>query len=146
MAHSSYEIGSVSTYCKPNYFFLKVVFLKTWLPRIFYKYINAYFKKFTDNIHADLTAARGTRALPFFFCSHFEKLINVLFEVELIINIRLPKYYRNMFNTQSFAIWQPAIIIFYQTSTVATHLTVLSSTTDKINRISNHFWKDMNML
>ena len=45
-----------------------------------------------------------------------------------------------MFNTQLFAIWQTASIIFYTTSTEDANLTVLSSTTDKINRISNHFW------
>ena len=44
-----------------------------------------------------------------FFCNHFEELQTVLFEVGLIINnapnIRLPKHYRNMFNTQPFVIW-----------------------------------------
>ena len=38
-----------------------------------------------------------------------------------------------MFNTQSFVIWQNI------TSTVVRNLTVLSSTTDRINLISNHF-------
>ena len=51
------------------------------------------------------------------FCNHFEELETVLFEVELIIknvplNIRLPKYYQNMFHTHSFVIWQSAIIFF----------------------------------
>ena len=44
-----------------------------------------------------------------------------------------------MFNNQSFAIYQ-TIILFFTTSTVVRNLTVLSSTTDKINHISNHFW------
>ena len=50
-----------------------------------------------------------------FFCNHFEEIQTVLFEVELIIstiNICLPKYYRNMFNTQSFVISQTIIIFF----------------------------------
>ena len=51
----------------------------------------------------------------FFFCNHFEELQTVLFEVELIINdafLTLPKYYQNMFNIQSFVIWQALIIFF----------------------------------
>ena len=45
-----------------------------------------------------------------------------------------------MFNNQPFVIWQTVIIFFNTTSTVLTKLTVLSSTTDKINHISDHFW------
>ena len=44
-----------------------------------------------------------------------------------------------MFNTQSFVIWQTTIYSSNTTSTVVRNLTVLSSTTDKINCISNHF-------
>ena len=44
------------------------------------------------------------QSLVVVFCNNFEELQTVLFEVELIINnapnIHLPKYYRNMFNTQ----------------------------------------------
>ena len=42
-----------------------------------------------------------------------------------------------MINTQALVILQTAIIY---SSTVATNLTVLPNSTDKINRISNHFW------
>ena len=57
----------------------------------------------------------GERAPLPIFCSHFEELQTLLFEAELIINnapfsIHLPKHYRNMFNTQSFVIWQTVII------------------------------------
>ena len=44
-----------------------------------------------------------------------------------------------MFNTQSFVIWQTTIYFSNTASTVVRNLTVLSSTTDKINRINNHF-------
>ena len=44
-----------------------------------------------------------------------------------------------MFYNQSFVIWQTIIIFFNTTSTVVRNLTALSSTTDTINRISNHF-------
>ena len=45
-----------------------------------------------------------------------------------------------MFNTQLFIIWQTAIITSNTTSTVAANMTVLSSTTDKVDGISNYFW------
>ena len=43
--------------------------------------------------------------------------------------------------TQLFLVWQTVIILYYSNtkSTVVRNLTVLSSTTDKINRISYHF-------
>ena len=43
--------------------------------------------------------------------------------------------------TQLFVAWQTVIILYYSNtkSTVVRNLTVLSSTTDKINRISYHF-------
>ena len=63
--------------------------------------------------------------------------------------MRLPKYYRNMFNKQFFkTCLTPNYLLFRRqlllssntTSTVAANITVLSSTTDKVNRINNHFW------
>ena len=64
----------------------------------------------------------GWQAAPC-FCNHFEELQTVLIEVKLIIdNTPLTFFYSNI------------------TSTAIRSLTVLSSTTDKINRISNHFW------
>ena len=52
-----------------------------------------------------------------FFCNRFEELETVLFEVELIINNApviyvYPNTIENMFNTQSFVIWQTVITFF----------------------------------
>ena len=88
----------------------------------------------------------------FFFCSHFEELQTVSFEVELIINnAPLTYIYPNTIET----CLTPNHLLFSRqllyssntTSTVVRNLTVPPSTTDKINRISNHFWidGDMNM-
>ena len=68
----------------------------------------------------------------------------MLFEVELIINnALLPYVYPNTIETfltpNNFFGRQP-LYFSDTTSTVATNLAVLSSTTDKINHISNHFW------
>ena len=50
------------------------------------------------------------------------------------------------FNTQLFVIWQTQLLSYSNTtSTVAANLTVFSYSTDKINRISNHFcdrWRE----
>ena len=77
-----------------------------------------------------------------FFWNYFEELQTVLFEVELIINnAPLIYVYPNTIET----CLTPNYLLFGRqlssntTSTVAVNLTVLSSTTDKINRISNHF-------
>ena len=45
-----------------------------------------------------------------------------------------------MFNTHKFVIWQKINLFFYTISTAVKKLTVHSSTTNKVNRISNHFW------
>ena len=60
-----------------------------------------------------------------FFCDLFDELKTVLTEVKLIINnarnalhlnnapdIRLPKYYQNIFNTQSFVVSQTVVMLF----------------------------------
>ena len=79
-----------------------------------------------------------------FFCNHFEEVQTVLFEVELIINnAPLTHVYPNIIET----CLKPNHLLFGRqflyssntASTVVRNLTVLSSTTDKINRISNHF-------
>ena len=71
-------------------------------------------------------------------------LKTVLFEVELIINNKTLTYvYRNIIETY----FTPSHLLFGRrvlyssntTSTIVRNLTVLSSTADKINRISNHF-------
>ena len=83
-------------------------------------------------------------AATYFFCNNFEKLQTVLFEVELIINNKLLTYlYPNTIET----CFTPNHLLFGRqllyssntTSTVVRNLTVLSSTTGKINCISNHF-------
>ena len=52
-------------------------------------------------------------AIICFFCDHFEELHTVLIEVKLItLDIRLPKYYQNIFNTQAFAVRQTVIMLF----------------------------------
>ena len=106
--------------------------------------------------------ARGARAHPpphfFFFynylcfCNHFEELQTVLLEVELIINnIPLTYVYPNTiktcFTTNHLLFSRQLLYSSNTTSTVVRNLTVLSSTTDKINRISNYFWigGDMDM-
>ena len=77
------------------------------------------------------------------FCNHFEELQTVLFEVQLIINnTPLTYFYPNTIET-----WlTPYHLLFggqllYSSnikSTVVRNVTILSSTTDKINPISYH--------
>ena len=78
------------------------------------------------------------------FYNHFEELQTVLFEVELIIdNEPLIYIYPNIIETcltPNCLVFGRQLLLFSNTtSTVAVNLTVLSNTTDKINRISNHF-------
>ena len=80
---------------------------------------------------------RGAHAL-LIFCNHLYELQTVLFEVELIINnAPLTYVYPNTIET----CLTPNHLLFGRniTSTVVRNLTVLSSTTDRINLISNHF-------
>ena len=69
----------------------------------------------------------------------------MLFEVELIIN-NAPLIYvdPNIIETcltPNYLLFGTQLLLSSNTrSTVAANLIVLSSTTDKINRISNHFW------
>ena len=87
----------------------------------------------------------GVGAHPLIFCNHFEELQTELFEVELIINNAPLTYVYS--NTIGTCLTPNHLLfgrqLFYSsntTSTVVRNLTVLSSTTDKINCISNHFW------
>ena len=81
----------------------------------------------------------------FVFCNHFEELETKLFEVEVIFNnAPLIYVYPNTVKTcltPNYLLfgWQ-LLLSFNTTSTGAANLTVLLSTTDKINCISNHFW------
>ena len=80
-----------------------------------------------------------------FFCDYVEELHTVFIEFKLIINnVPLTYVYPNTIKTYL----TPNHLLFGRqlssysstTSAVIRNLTVLSSTTDKINRISNHFW------
>ena len=77
----------------------------------------------------------------FVFCNHFEELETVLFEVELIVNNNPLTYvYPNTIETPTHLLFCRQLLYSSNTtSTLVRNLTVLSSTTDKINRISNHF-------
>ena len=82
--------------------------------------------------------------LLFFFCNHFEALQTVLFEVQLIINnTPLTYVYPNTIETcltpNHLLFGRQLLYSSNTTSTVVRNLTVISSTTDKINRISNHY-------
>ena len=92
----------------------------------------------------------GGRALLFFaitcfFCDHFEELQTVLIQVKLIVNnAPLTYVYPNTIEaylTPNHLLFGRQLLCYSNTtSTVDRNLTVLSSTTDKINHISNHFW------
>ena len=79
-----------------------------------------------------------------FFCDDFEEPQTVLIEVKLSINNAPLKYvYPNTIKTYlapNHLLFDRQLLCYSNTaSTVVRNLTVLSSTTDKINRISNHF-------
>ena len=78
-----------------------------------------------------------------FFCNYFEELQTVLFEIELIINnAPLAYVYPNTTETcltPNHLLFGRQLLYSSNTaSTVVRNLSVLSSTTDKINRVSNH--------
>ena len=82
--------------------------------------------------------------LLFFFCNYFEELQTVLFEVELIINYEPLTYvYPNTIETyltpNHLLFGRQVLYSSNTTSAVVRSLTVLSNTTDKMNRISNYF-------
>ena len=92
----------------------------------------------------------GGLGLPIFW-NHFVKLQIVLFwtlnwtELQLIINnVPLTYVYRNSIKTcltPNYLLFGKQLLYYSNTaSTVVRDLNVLSSTTDEINRISNHFW------
>ena len=79
------------------------------------------------------------------FCNHFDELQTVLIEAKLITNNATLTYvYPNTIKTcltlNHLLFGRQLLYYSNTTSTVVRNLTVLSSTTDKINRISNHFW------
>ena len=80
-----------------------------------------------------------------FFCDQFEELHIVFIEVKLIINnAPLTYVYPNTIKTyltpNDLLFGRQLLCYSNTTSVVIRDLTVLSSTTDKINCISNHFW------
>ena len=128
------------------FYWLNSILPKLWLKKTSYQILVFYFLLVQRRIYG---GARGASALPI-FCSHFEVLQTVLFEVELIINNALLTYvYPNSLET----CLTPNHLLFGRqlpyssntTSTVVRNLTVLSSTTDRINSISNQFWNKWTM-
>ena len=96
----------------------------------------------------------GCKGCPPFFCSylfffvfflnHFEELQTVFFEVELIINNKLltyvyPNTIKTCFTPNHLLFGRQLLYTSDTTSTVVRNLTILSSTTEKINRIRNQF-------
>ena len=80
-----------------------------------------------------------------FFCDHFEELQTVLIGVKMIINnTPLAYVFPNTIKsylTPNHLLFGRQLLCYSSTkSTVVRNLTVLSSTTDKTNHISNHFW------
>ena len=76
------------------------------------------------------------------FCNHFEELQTVLCEVELIINNKsLTQVYPKTIETPSHLLFSRQLLYSSNTtSTAVGNLTVLSSTTEEINCVSNHFF------
>ena len=86
----------------------------------------------------------GWQAAPC-FCNHFEELQTVLIEVKLIINnAPLTYVYPNTIKTcltlNHLLFGRQLLYYSNTTSTVVRNLTLLSSTNDKRNRMSSHFW------
>ena len=91
---------------------------------------------------------RGGR--PFFcshllFCNHFEEIQSVLIEDKLIINNApltyvCPNTIKTYLTLNHLLFGRQLLCYSNTTSTAVRNLTILSSTSDKINCISNHFW------
>ena len=79
-----------------------------------------------------------------FFWNHFEELQTILFEIEVIINNApltyvFPNTIETCLTPNNLLFGRQLLYSSNTTSTVVRNLTVLSSFTDKINRISDHF-------
>ena len=79
------------------------------------------------------------------FCHHFEELQTVLTDVKLIINSApltyvYPNTIKTYLTTNHLLLGRQLLFCSNTISTVVSTLIVLSNTTDRIDRISNHFW------
>ena len=117
--------------------------LEVRIIRTFYDFLTRTF------LHAKSRIRALTHQIFFetacFFCDHFEELQTVLIKVKLIINnAPLTYVYPNTIKTyltpNHLLFGRQLLCYSNTTSAVIRNLTVLSSTTDKINCISNHFW------
>ena len=84
-------------------------------------------------------------AITCFFLDHLEELQTVFIEVKLTINnAPLTYIYPNTIKTyltpNHFFFGRQLLCYYNTTSALIRNVTALSSTTDTINRISNHFW------
>ena len=108
-------------------------------------HLNKYYL-FRGDLEGDTRGARPHFSCSYlFFCDHFEELQTVLIKVKLIINnAPLTYVYPNTIKTyltpNHLLFGRQLLCYSNTTSTVVRNLTVLSSTTDKINHISNDFW------
>ena len=82
-----------------------------------------------------------------FFCDHFKELKTVFIEVKLII-INTPLTYVSPNTIKTYLTPNHLLFVTHKllcysntTSAVIRNLIVLSSTTDTIYRINNHFWR-----
>ena len=105
--------------------------------------INAVYSNFADDAK-NISIIGGFRGNASFFCNYFEELQTVLIEVKLIINntpltYAYPNTIKTYLTLNHLLFGRQLLCYSNTTSTVVRNLTVLSSTTDKINRISNHF-------
>ena len=105
------------------------------------------------DLEGDAWARAILLLLSLVFYDPSEELQTVLTEVKLIINnapnaphlnnapdIRLPNTIKTYLTPNHLLFGRQLLCYSNTTSTVVRDLTVLSSTTDKINRISNNFW------
>ena len=81
-----------------------------------------------------------------FFCDHFKEPHTVFIEVKLIINNVLltyvyPSTIKTYLTPNHLLFGRQLLCYSNTTSAINKNLTVLLSTTDRINRISNHFWQ-----
>ena len=82
---------------------------------------------------------------PLVFCYHFEELHTVFIEAKMVINNApliyvYPNTIKRYLTPNHLLFGRQLLCYSNTTSAVMRNLTILSSPTDKTNRISNHFW------